>query len=288
MRVGGLVQATSVLATGWQHVGKIVLGTLGRLVWVTTFELGYRVALAVLSLPQLILGAVIPAAARASAAGGDVELRTVYDWSSRWIFALAGMVLSGLWLLAPSLIMLWVGPGHAESAAVARSAAVMFSCLILAGPATAVARGAGSPGLETITFAIAFGLDVLFSLLLAPRFGPQGAVWAMALSIVVAGAWIVTVVHRRYGIATLPWLRGAAVRIAVPGAFAVALSLAGLSPAPTGRGDALRHLLLAGAAFTLLSALVTWPSGDARALIAALRSRLARPPLANVPSGDRA
>ena len=47
--------------------GKVLLGTLGQLAWVTRFELGFRVANAVWSLPSLVQGAVIPAAAHASA-----------------------------------------------------------------------------------------------------------------------------------------------------------------------------------------------------------------------------
>jgi O-antigen/teichoic acid export membrane protein len=226
---------------------------------------------------QLIQGAVIPAAARASASGGDADVRGVYAWACRWIFALAGLMLAGLWLTAPALLTAWLGPGHDESAAIARSLAVMFACLILAGPATAIARGAGAPGLETATFGIALAVDVALSLVLVPRLGPQGAVLAMTLSIVVAGLWLVPTVHRRWGIATRPWLVATvAPRILIPAAVTAGLAVVGLGGSGDSRGTALRDLVVHGAAFLALAVALTWPTGDARQILHGVVQRLDR------------
>src|SRR5262249_42271798 len=102
---GGAVQAPAACAVGQQQVGQVLVSHLGQLAWVTPFSLGFRVANAVWSLPTLMQGAVIPAAAHASA-GGSGRIRGIYDWACRWIFALAGFVLAGLWLVAPALITL--------------------------------------------------------------------------------------------------------------------------------------------------------------------------------------
>ena len=145
LRFSGAVQATAACAVGQLQVAKVLLGVLGRLVWVTQFELGFRVANAVWSLPTLVQVAVIPASAHASAAGGRAGVRAVYDWACRWIFALAGVTLAGLWLAAPALVTLWLGPGHEPAVAVTRALAVTFAVATVSGPATAVARGGGWP-----------------------------------------------------------------------------------------------------------------------------------------------
>ena len=284
---GGAVQATAACAVGQQLVNKPLLGMLGQLVWVTQFELGFRVANAIWSVPTLMQGAVIPAAAHASAGGGLEPVRAVYDWACRWIFALAGFVLAGLWLVAPALITLWLGPGHADSIGVTRTLAVAFIIATVSGPATAVARGGGWPLLETWNFAAALGLNVLLSLWLVPRYGPAGAAIAMASSYGLAGAWLIVTLHRVLEVHTGPWLvRLALPRFVLPCAAAVLLWRLWPAAMPAGKLEALRQLALQGAAFTVLAAALSWPTGDPASLLARLRRGGPRPvpgPVQEVP-----
>ena len=201
-------------------------------------------------------------------------MRAVYAWACRWVFAAAGMMLAGLWLTAPALVTAWLGPGHAESAAVARALALLLLCVIVPGPATAVARGGGFPGLEAVTYVSAFVLNVLLCLWLVPQFGPLGAAWAMGVSIAAAGAWVVLSLHRWLGVSTRAWLPGAALRVLAPVLAAVALVLAGLGGLPAGRGEAVRALAIQAAAFVPLALLLTWSTGDARLVLERARARL--------------
>jgi hypothetical protein len=61
------------------------------------------------------------------------------DWACRWIFALARLVLAGVWLLARPALALWLGPGHAESVASDARARYRVRARDVGGPATAVA-----------------------------------------------------------------------------------------------------------------------------------------------------
>src|SRR5262249_38929812 len=140
IRFSGSVQATTAGAMGQLQTGKGGLGLLGKLTWVTEFELGFRVANAIWSLPTLVQGAAIPTSAHASVSGVSA-VRDVYGWASRWVFALGGLLLAGLWLLAPAALTLWLGPGHDSSIVVARGLAIALAIATVSGPATAVARG---------------------------------------------------------------------------------------------------------------------------------------------------
>ena len=275
LHFGGSVQGTAAGSVGQQQAWNYLLGILGELKWVTQFSLGFRVANAVWSLPSLIQGAVIPAAAHASADGDRDRVRIVYDWACRWIFALGGFVLAGLWLTAPALLVLWLGPQHADplggSVAVTRLLAIAFGIATVSGPATAVARGGGWPLLETWNFAIAQGINVLLSLWLIPRFGPSGAAAAMGISYGLAGAWLIVTLHRLLRVPTLGWLG----KLVVPRFVLPALAAGGLSwvwklAEPVSRLEALCNVLLQGGAFTLATMVLLWHTGDPAALLARL------------------
>jgi len=200
-------------------------------------------------------------------------VRGIYDWSCRWIFALAGFVHAGLWLVAPELFTLWLGPGHDTAVAVARVLAVAFAVATLSGPATAVARGGGWPLLETYNFAAALVLNVLLSLWLVPHYGPIGAAFAMVASYGLAGAWLIVTMHRRLQVPTASWLaRLALPRFLLPAAAAALLWGLWHGAAPQGKLEALRAVALHGAAFALLSMALSWPTGDPAALVARLRA----------------
>ena len=277
LNFGGAVQGTAVCAVGQQQAWSYLLGALGQLRWVTEFSLGYRVANAVWSLPTLVQGAVIPAAAHASASGDHDRVRTVYAWACRWIFALGGLVLGGLWLTAPAVGVLWLGPQQvlamAGSVTVVRLLAIAFAVATISGPATAVARGGGWPLLETLNFAIALAINVLMSVWLVPRMGPAGAAIAMGVSYGLAGAWLFVTMHRVLNVATGRWLWTLVLpRFALPALAAGTLHMLWPMALPGSRMDALRILLLQGGAYTLITAALLWPTGDPAVLLSRLRA----------------
>lgn len=278
LRFGGSVQGTAACSMGQHQSWNYLLGILGQLRWVTQFSLGFRVANAVWSLPSLVQGAVIPAAAHASAHGDRDRVRTVYDWACRWIFLLGGLSLAGLWLMAPALLVLWLGPTKgvslAGSVAITRLLAITFAIATMAGPATAVARGGGWPLLETWFFGLALICNVSLSLWLIPRFGPAGAAIAMGTSYTISGIWLISSVHRLLRVVTLNWLLKLVLpRFALPALAAAGVALLWKFGEPATRLEALRIVLLQGGAYLLVVVALLWPTGDPAALVGRLRSR---------------
>jgi O-antigen/teichoic acid export membrane protein len=271
---GGIVQVTNGLIAGQAQVGKVLLGLFGRLAWVTQYEIGFRVANALWSLPTLIQAALLPAIAEASVGGDAGRVRELYLWTCRWAFTLAGWLLGGLWALAPAVLQLWLGKGGSESVVVARLLAAAFVVAIVAGPASIVARAHGWPGLETWFFGIAFALNLALGLVLVPKWAAAGAALAAAVSFALAGLWLLLVLHRRIGVGSARWFLGVALpRIgpAVVAAAAVAPLMARW--ATRSRGEAFVAVLVLGAAFTLLYGLLLLPCGDPAAVWARVRSR---------------
>jgi O-antigen/teichoic acid export membrane protein len=277
LRFGAMVQASSAFSVGQMQAGKVMLGALGRLAWVTQFELAFRVTNGFWALPVLIQGAAYPAAAQAHEVGGNEQVREVYAWCCRWVFSLAGLILGLVWLIAPALFRLWLGEGHPVAASAARWLAIAFAMSTLAGPATAIARGIGAPVLEVLNFAVAFVLNLLLGLWFIPRLGPDGAAMAMAVSFAVAAACLLSVLHRRLGISTAAWLlRTAGPRLLPAALVAGALWLAVWRWPLDSRPQSLAAVFVESLLFTFLYVAVTWPTGDARAVWARGRAWLAR------------
>jgi len=276
LHFGGAVQATTAFAVAHTQVAKIMLATLGTLVLVTRFELGFRVANAVWTLPQLVLTAVIPAAAHASADGRDA-LRGIYEWTCRWLLALGGFVLAGLWLLAPALMVLWLGPGHDESVGVARQLAIAFAIANPFLPATAVARGGGWPWLESGMFVVAFALNVTIQWFGIPRWGLAGASIAVAVSYILAGTGMLAMLHPRLKVDTMRWvLRTVLPRLVLPAAATALLAWWWPVGIPATKTAALLLLFAQGACYTALATLLMLPTGDPQAVFALLRLQLGR------------
>jgi O-antigen/teichoic acid export membrane protein len=274
---GAMIQLSNFFNVGQTQAPKVLLGAAGRLVGVTQFELGFKVTNGFWSLPTLIQSAVAPAVAHAVEVGGDDPARAIYEWCSRWIFMLTSWLLGMLWLVAPALFHLWLGESRPEAVAVARWLVAAFMISTLGGPATAVGRGKGWPGLEALNFGVAVTVNVVAGLWLVPRFGAPGAAMAMVVSYVVASTCLVTIFHHRLHVSTFGWLsRQVVPRFAPAVAIAAALWYPASRWPSSSRAGALLETASEAVGFTLLYAALTWRNGDARLVWTRARGWLAR------------
>jgi O-antigen/teichoic acid export membrane protein len=264
---GFVVQASNGVCLMQVQAPKVILGMLGRLAGVTQFELGFKVANALWSLPTLLQMSVVPAAAHAGATGGAPAVREIYAWCCRWTFAAGAWSLCALWLLAPPLFRLWIGSGHDETIAVARWLAVAFLIATLTGPANAVARGRGWPELEAMYYGVALVVNVPLGIALVPSLGAPGAAFAMVVSFAVASVVVLVIFHRRLGVASGPWLKRMVLPRYVPAALLVAaLQLIAARLRWDSPLAAILGIGLGGMLFTALYAAAAWRTGDPAAL----------------------
>jgi O-antigen/teichoic acid export membrane protein len=185
------------------------------------------------------------------------------------------------------LFTLWLGRPEPEVAETARWIALGLGLSTLAGPATSIARGLGSPWFEALNFAIALAMNAGAALFLIPRLGLRGAAIAMAASFLVATTVLLALFHRRIGVGTGSWLARVALPRLLPGALAaLAVGILGDRWAPANRSQALPVVVLQGIAYTLAFVLATWPTGDARAVLRHGRSALGRWGLAKARRGS--
>jgi O-antigen/teichoic acid export membrane protein len=207
-RYSSIMQVINLLNLTQQQIDKVLLTTWVSIGAVTEFELGFRVANAVQSLPVLALGPLIPAFSEIDAQGDRERLRAVCRRGTALIvpaaFGLAACAIPA----APLTVRAWVGAGYPASEALAQWLLAAFAVNLITGIGTAALRGAGRPGLEVAPGLLALAVHVGMSALLIGRFGTAGVGPALLSAMLV---WCVVFLAR-----FARWLEEPVRRLLVP------------------------------------------------------------------------
>jgi O-antigen/teichoic acid export membrane protein len=205
--------------------GKIVLGLLGNLTMVADYELAFRVAFAVFTVPLLIRDPVIPTVSRIWEGEGQAAVKSLFVSTSRWVYMVSVIAFGMLWLLAPDIARVWLGPGHERIADLMRLWAVAYAVNLAYAPGVAIARGMGKPVFEVLSYAAALIVNIGLAIWWVPRLGTVGAVFAFLGSYCIGLIVFVFPFHRYAGVHPFwSWLQRHLVPRALAGLLAVALS----------------------------------------------------------------
>ncbi len=260
---GGPLQVTSVLGVVNQHLDKFLLSRFVALAAVTPYELGARVVGAAINFPQLLLLAVMPAAAGLHARGDEPRLRLLFDSGGRYVQLATAVTVAALLATADRLCRTWLGPGHGQAALVIRGLAVTWGVAMAAGMASSLARGIARTDLEAWFHVVATVVHVSLSLWLLPRIGLLGTVVAYFAGHLAGATVFLALFSRATG-----WPRWEAMvaPCIVPIGATVLGALAGLAldrALPTAHGGA--------TGWVALIAVATLAAGGALAVVLATR-----------------
>jgi O-antigen/teichoic acid export membrane protein len=182
IRFGGPMQVAVASYAGHQHIDKFLLVPMVSMVAVADYELGYRVSNAALSLVQLLLLAVLPAAAELHASRDPARLQRLYRRGNRYVLAATALLFAPLAAASSRLLDVWLGPGHAQAALALRGLSLASALFVMAGMGTSVARGLGRTGLEARFAVVVLVIHVAIAVTLMPSLGLVGAMIAMVAS----------------------------------------------------------------------------------------------------------
>jgi O-antigen/teichoic acid export membrane protein len=198
-RFGGPIQLTNMLTVMHSQLDKFLLARFVQLAAVTPYELGYRVILGVYAPPQLLVLALLPAAAALHAAENHGRLRELYLRANRYVLAAAAVTLAASLGSAGRIYWMWLGPGHAEAALALRGLSLSSAVWITTLVGTTVARGIGRTDLEAWFSVVALAAHLPLSLLLLPRYGLSGALVATLAANLIAAAFFLARLSRTLG-----------------------------------------------------------------------------------------
>jgi O-antigen/teichoic acid export membrane protein len=175
LRFSAVLQVSTILGLTQLQVDKLLIALWIGLVSVSEFELGFRVANGIQSLPLLALGPLLPVFAELHAGGRTEESRNLLRKGTvnlnGWAFGIAACSIP----VAPFLVRAWVGPNHREAEILAAWLLAAYLLNLCTGVASAAVRGAGRPGLEIAPLAAGLALHLVASRLLLGHMGPVGA-----------------------------------------------------------------------------------------------------------------
>lgn len=284
LRYGAALQVINLAVLVQFQLDKVLFGAFLSLAAVTSYELGFRVVTAFWAVPALMLPPLLPAVAHIDTEGDRERIVRLYRRASRYVLAVAFPIAAGVIALAPVLFFAWLGPGQQDAARVAAALAAMLAVNILTGVGTAVGRGIERPGMEVRYQVASMVLHVAMSLILIPRFGFAGGLWALFLSTSAASLYFVWQFHRFIGdpLGRFAWTILARPALAAAAAGAAAWWVAGASDPGLEawtRADALLRMAAGAGVLALLAAalmLVTRyvSPGEIRELAGLLRGRL--------------
>jgi O-antigen/teichoic acid export membrane protein len=190
------------------------------------YSLAFGLATRVMVLPEIAVGALLPAFSALHGRGDGDEFRRVYATAMRYV-ALAGAPVAALVAaLAPGVVHWLYGAAYLPVARLLAVLALVATLGALRKVAASALQAAGDRHRALTATGVAVAVNVALAYLVIPAHGTAGALVANTAAQAVASAWAFAAVARMQG-ARVPW--GALARIAVAAAlmFAVARVVAG-------------------------------------------------------------
>jgi O-antigen/teichoic acid export membrane protein len=264
-RFGGALQVINLAVLAQLQLEKILFGVFLSLGAVGQYEFGFRLALGLWAIPQVMIPPLLPASAHLDATGDLERLRRLYRRASRYLLAIAFPLAAGIVALAPAAFVAWLGPGHRDAALCAAGLSVMMGVVAVTWAGSIFVRGMGRPGVEARYQVVAVATHVALALVLVPRFGVAGGMLALSVSGLVGALVFIVSFHRLFreplGRFAREVFAGPALA-ALAGGIAAALAGGAFDPglAAWSRGEAIARLALgmgAGLAVTLATLALT-------------------------------
>ncbi len=190
------VQVTNVGALVSLQTNKILAGYFLGLGSVTVYELGFKVAYTVLSLPMLLISAIMPAASELEARQDREPLRQLYLRGSKYLVLVAAPLAFFTISRASSIMLAWMGPGYENSVLVIQLLTGGFFISLLTGVGTTVARGIGKPGYETRYALTTIVINVVLGIVLIVKIGLLGVLIATLLALAIGSFYFMILFHR--------------------------------------------------------------------------------------------
>lgn len=193
------VQVTNVGALASLQTSKILIGYFLNLGLVAFYELGFKIAYTITSLPMLLISAITPAAAELEARNNDELLHELYARGSKYLFLVVAPMACFTILTAPSIMSIWMGEGYERSVLVIQALTLGFSFNLLTGVGTTMARGIGKPEYEMKYGLVTIVLNILLGVALITKLGFSGVLIATLLAAITGSTYFMSLFHRYLG-----------------------------------------------------------------------------------------
>jgi O-antigen/teichoic acid export membrane protein len=177
---------------------KLVLSHFLGLSWVTFYELGQKVAMALRGLPLLAFGALVPAVSELDAEQDYEKLRALYRQGSKYISLATFFLIFLTLLLAPYLIRIWVGDGYGLSSLTLQMLMLGLGLNLLTGMGTSIVRGTGRPEYEARYAVLVLFVQLFLSIILVQKMGYPGVLIGSFSAAFLGSLYFLLIFHKLF------------------------------------------------------------------------------------------
>ena len=212
-----------------QQTDKIIIAALIDVRAAAVYDIGARVAGAVKAVALLSISAMVPTAtAEITKRGREI----IPDWYRRYTRIVVGLTFPLFvltYITAPYLLVAWLGqiPGEGVLVIVVLVLAYLINVTNEVGMTTSTADG--RPGFVALNSSIIAGLNVAFTLALAPWLGFHGVLFGTFLAITVGSVLFIVRFHRRYSIPLADYVRAVGTPALLAGGIALPFAIVHMS-----------------------------------------------------------
>ncbi|WP_026961379.1 oligosaccharide flippase family protein [Alicyclobacillus herbarius] len=193
---GGWMQLTNLANQVNMETDRILIGHFVGAGATGVYQLGNKLALMSRYLPLTMLSAMLPAISEQYATHSEHKIRSSYIEGTRWL-ALVTFLVSGFLISANDpLQVLWLGHSIPSLSFMTEALLVGYVTNNLTGVGTTILRAVGTPRLEAYYMVVGAVLNILLTVVLAPRFGVWGILWGTALGMTLSSWYFLFAFHR--------------------------------------------------------------------------------------------
>jgi O-antigen/teichoic acid export membrane protein len=246
-RYSGLLMVGSLASALRDQTDKIVLASLASPTWVGYYGIAVRLSTLVMEIIRFVYLPILTAVGALNAMGDWDGVRKLYRQLMAVVSIVTGLIVVLVLGLADYLIVFWIGrPIPEVTPLLWWLMAGSALAAMLTGPGTAICRGCGRPGIETIYLAVNLALNLVLTVSLVLLIGPVGTAVATGSTWALSSILFLFVLHANVDL-PVDASRRAAFTTVVAGVFAAAVYwVSGLMGLPEGRPQALWYCAVLG------------------------------------------
>jgi len=185
LRFSANIQIVNFVVLCIEPLNKTLLSHFLSLGFVTYYEVASRILSQIISFFQALAIPIYPAVSEIEVTRGKDAVSNLYFRSMRYLTLLSLPIFTGVIILAPYLIQLWLGTGYEVSALTLQMLASAWFVSMLATPAYLIAQGIGFPHLSMYSSVVTGALSLFLSVPLLSMIGYYGIIIGNSTSIIV-------------------------------------------------------------------------------------------------------
>lgn len=198
MQYGSRLQVPRLAELISFQADKILLGLFVPIRYVTFYELGAKVSLALVDLPHTFFAVMFPAVSELKAQQDYDRLWLLYERGTKYLWLVSLPLLIGMWLTAHFILQAWLG--HVSGDVYAAVLLLSIGYWSTIGVGMVLTLGAGMGWVNPIMKAgfLQGGLNLCLSVSLIWAFGYRGALYGTMVALVISNAYVLVQFCREF------------------------------------------------------------------------------------------